>query len=189
MHSGNFILIKEPLKTEGTKAGTIIQHSVNPLYTSYVLPVDISSQFPLVIEIGINMGFSYMDKGKINVCFMVIKKNTDKASLEVLSPLLYQQALFYIDYLNEGRSLEDQNSWMPFRDYNRLTPGLRIIEFRPQRTFIVSHPLGISSFMNKPDLFGFLMDGLRYPLELILEGDYNVIEQKGASVISDLENE
>lgn len=177
MPVSNFILSKSQLNPIRNGVETVIHHSVNPRYLSYVLQVDIKSLFPMVIEMGLNIGFSYKYKGEVKVCFLVIKENIDKTSADILSLILYQQVQFYVNYLIENQKIDMQSGWTLFKDYNCLTPGLKIIEFRPQRTFIVSHNHGVSCFMDKTDLFDFLINGLMYSEELIDEGAYNIIEQ------------
>lgn len=185
MQAKNFVISKSELKTIRHGVDTIIQHSAFPKYLSYVLPVDVTSQFPLVITMGINLGFSYLDEGKVKISFLIIKENNDKASTDVLSDMLNQQVEFYVNYLKEeNQGIDRPISWMPLKDYSYLTPGLKIIEFRPQNTFIVSYRNGISSFMNEADLFDFLTGGLRYSKELIQEGSYTIIDRNSAQTAS-----
>lgn len=177
MTINNFILNKNQLKPLRNGVEAIIHHSASPRYVSYVLPVDVTSQFPLIIEMGINIGFSYIDRGEVKVYFLVIKENIDESSADILSVILYQQIQFYVKHLSENQNINKQICWTAFKDYNCLTPGLKIIEFKPQRTFIVSHPHGISCFMDKADLFDFLINAMRYSKELINEGTFNIIER------------
>jgi hypothetical protein len=180
MPASDFLLCHNPFTRLREGIDTLMYHSVSPRYLSYVLSIDMTSEYPLAMGIGINKGFLYLSAtGDPEVYFIVVTDNTNKASAQKLSAVLQQQAQFYANHLNlPNKGREKQGSWVLFTDYNDQTPGLQIIQIQPQKTFIVSHPRGVTNFPDEEDLFDFLTDALQYSEEVLSKGSYNIIDNK-----------
>lgn len=178
---GRFYLCNNPFVRlkEGIEAQ--MYHDGSPRYFSYIRTVKVSSAYPMALDVGPNFGFiSLSPDDQMKLYFIVISDNINRAPINKLKKNMQDQAQFYVDQLNHRDYLgqEKQSKWMLFKDYSILTPGLQVIEFKTQKTFMVSHPTGLTSYTKEDDLFDFLIDVLGYSQEQLSQGGCNVVKIK-----------
>jgi len=153
-------------------------HSDSPRYFSCVRSIDLKSGKPIVMEPGHNFGFMHITpEGEVQLFFILVDDNLNRAPWPKLQKKLHEQAQFYIDQfaLQHYKGKDKKGSWSLLRDYNAVTPGLKIILLQQQDIYLVSHRAGICTCDTEDEVFDFLIDLLEYPEELLEQGDFNVI--------------
>jgi hypothetical protein len=163
--------------TEGIEAQ--MYHSDSPRYFSCVRSLDLKSKTPLLYDRGPNLGFIHITPDQQpRLFFIIVDDNINRASFQKLQKIMQQQAQFFIDqFINDHyKDHEDKGKWLLLRDYNSLTPGLKIIDVKAFDTFLVSCERGLYSCATEDAVFEFLEDILEYPEEQVEKGSFIIID-------------
>ncbi len=167
-----FIKLKEDYVAE-------LYHSESPRFFSCVRRIDLKKEKPIFFEVGPSFGFVHITPGEdVQLYFIIIDDNLNRAPWLKLQKKLKEQAQFYIDQFShqQYKDKKEKGSWSLLRDYNASTPGLKIIHLKAYDSFIVCHERGVCNFFDEEEVFDFLSDTLQYTDGQLEKGDLNIIE-------------
>jgi hypothetical protein len=170
----SFFLCINPLSVPPEGISGYIYHYDKPRFFASIQSIDKDSEFKDIHATGLNTIFHYQrGDGLQQLIALVIDQKIDRAT-DKLDAAMKQAAGWYAGCLaRQDAATYSKSKWSLLMDYNKLAPGLQIIELTSFNKYLVSHPEGIFTFDNPDSMDNFLNHTLEYTDDQLEEGFHN----------------
>ena len=170
----SFYLCINPLSPPPEGVSGYIFHYDKPRFFASIQSLDHEAEFKDLHATGNNIVFQYKrGDGLQQLVLLVIDQQIDKATAKV-TEALRQAAGWYAGCLaRQDAATYSKSSWSLMMDYNKMTPGLQVIELTTFNKYLVSQPEGLFTFDDPDAMDNFLFAELEYSDEQLEEGYHN----------------